>query len=46
MCEFEIYLEGPIFVALKMSKKNKLGLSKERLLFKRIIAREGKELLQ
>lgn len=46
MCEFEIYLEGPIFIAFKMSKKNKSGFSKERLLFKGIIAREGKELLQ
>lgn len=45
MGEFEIYLEGPIFTALEMSE-NKSGLSKDRLLFKTIIAKEGKGLPQ
>lgn len=45
MREFEISLESRVFVAFEMSKKNKSGLSKERLFIK-IIAREGKALLQ
>lgn len=45
MSEFEIYLEGPIFTALEMSE-NKSGFSKDRFLFKRIIAKEEKGLLQ
>ena len=44
MREFEIYLESCIFIAVEMSKKKKSRLSKERLLFKRIIAREGNAL--
>ena len=43
MREFEIYLESCIFIAVEMSKK-KSRLSRERLLFKRIIAREGNAL--
>lgn len=34
MGEFEISLEGPIFIAFEMSKKNKSGLSVEKLSFK------------
>lgn len=45
MGEFETYLEGIIFIAFEMSKKNKSGLSK-RILLKRILARKEKGLLQ
>lgn len=46
MGEFETYLEGIIFIAFEMSKKNKSGLSKERILLKRILARKEKGLLR
>lgn len=41
-----MYLESPIFIAFERSRKNKSGLSKERLFFKRITSREGKGLLK